>query len=251
MNRARRSLLLLALLVGAAISAACNPAAQGRSPDPRATVIDALTATAALEAVHAVVRIDLRDGFGKQYSATIEGDVNVAAREFDLSGKLDPPVFGVQDARIVIADSFVFSNTSGTWSVSGGPDRDPLEFVPTTARVAAMFTAAIADPATMVALQGREACSETTCLRIRTEVPAHVAWRTLSGLTSTAGGPQDSVGPPPASFPGVAIDFWIEQDAPRLRQASSMTQIGGQSLAITIALSRHGIPVVIEPPILR
>jgi hypothetical protein len=251
MNHLRALTAALPVLAVAAVLGACSPSAPAASrvSDPRQVVVEALKSTAALEAAHALVRVDILDGSGRHFAANAEGDVNVASRELDVSATFDPPVFGTRSARVVVTGGFVFSNTSGSWSASGGPGRDPLQGVPTTAQAAATIAAAIQDPATSVTLAGTEACAEATCLRIRADIPADVAWRALNSLAAASGGRTGSLAPPPSGFPGLGIDLWIEQDTLRLRQASNVTKVGNQSVSITIVLSHHGEAVRIEPPV--
>jgi hypothetical protein len=96
-------------------------------------------------------------------------------------------------------------------------------------------------------LRGTEACGEATCFKLRAEITAEVAWRAVTEMLSTEGRPADLT--MPATFPGFAIDLWIEQDTLRLRQATNTTAVEGQSISITVALSRHDEPVTIVAPV--
>lgn len=238
------------LLLAAAIAALAGCGGAGPTPEPRDAVVSALRSTAELEAVHALLRIEVK-GLGEQdYLVTIEGDVNVADRELDLAAAFEPDFFGAREFRIVLVDGFSFTRQGAdSWSISGGPGQDPLASVPTTARVAEAIEGAIRDPATSVAAEGTESCGVATCLRIRAEVPAEVAWRAVSAMISPADGPAQTMQPLPSGFPGFAIDLWIEKDTLRLRQATNTTVVDRQTIAITIALSRHDEPVTIEAPV--
>jgi hypothetical protein len=251
MNNLRPKVTLLAIAC-VAITACGQAAVPSRITDPREAVVQALRSTAALEAVHALVRVEARERGGQSYLVTIEGDVNVASRELSVTAKLEPALFGVAAARLVLAGGFGYSSTDGgSWSVFGGPGQDPLASVPTTAQIAMAVEGAIRDPATSVVLEGTEACAEATCLRIRAEVPVDVAWRAVNEILSTPTRQGATLAPPPASFPGIGIDLWIEQDTLRLRQATNMTVVESQSISITVALSHHGEPVTIRAPVAR
>ena len=230
--------------------AACSPlAAASPAPEPRETVVRALRSTADLHAVHARLRLEFRDAKGPSYLWTIEGDVDVAARELDVAGRFVPTIFGTDEMRLVITDGTVFTRQNGgAWSSFGGPDRDPLVGVPTTAQVARAIEGAIRDPATTVVREGTEPCDEAICHRIRAEIPAAVAWKAFTEMLKAPDHPAE-IGSMPASFPGVAIDLWIQQDTLRLRQATNSTKVDGATISITLVLSGHDSPVTIEAPI--
>ena len=248
MNHLHQRLSIIAAAVTAL--AACGPgtAAATPTPEPRDAVVQALRSTAELDTVHALLRIELRDSGGQEYLVTIEGDVDVATRELDVRAVIDPEVSGIEEARLVVVDGSVYSKAGDdAWSMSGGTGQDPLESVPTTARIAAAVEAALRDPATTIALEGSEACGAATCFKIRAEITAEVAWRAVTEMFSTEGRPADLT--MPATFPGFAIDLWIEQDTLRIRQATNTTAVEGQSISITVALSRHDEPVSIVAPV--
>jgi len=242
---------LATLAVAALVIAGCS---SGTTPqptlEPRDEVVAALQSTAELQTVHALIRIELRDSNGQDYLVTIEGDVDVAARELDVNAMIDPETLGIREAQLVVVDGSVYSRLGNeSWSVSGGTGQDPLESVPTTARIAAAVEEALRDPATTIRLEGAEDCGDARCDRIRAEVPAEVAWRAVNRMVQPVDQPAASLQPLPSGFPGFAIDLWIEQGTHRLRQATNTTVVDGNRLSIIVALSAHDAPVTIRPPV--
>jgi len=249
MRTSRAGMIFLATVLLAVAGCASGTSAAGPTPEPRMAIVQALQSTAKLHAVHALLRIELREADGRQFLATFEGDVDIAARELDVTAAFVPGVFGTERARAVLVDGFLFYRSDGSWSTSGGPGSDPLAGVPATAEVAAAVEDAIRNPATSITLAGTEACGDATCLRVRAEVPAQVAWHAMVAMLQAAGQPQGSAPSMPNRFPGVAIDFWIEPGTLRLRQATNTTMIDGHS--VSIVLSRHDVPVAIRAPVQR
>ena len=131
-------------------------------------------------------------GGATEFSATMEGDVAVAARELDVTVRFSPVLFGATASRLIIANGFTATQTDGgPWSVSGSQGGDPLNGVPTTAMVAAAIERAIRDTTTTVTAQAPEACGDETCYRVRAEIPREVAWRVwmdIVGPTDVHGG---------------------------------------------------------------
>jgi hypothetical protein len=194
-----------------------------------------------------MLRLELHDSTGQAYVITLEGDVDVAARELDVTARATPEVSGTGEARLVVAGGSVYSRT-GTqpWSAYDGNGQDPLAGVPTTAKIAAAVEAALRDPTTSITAEGTEACGDDTCFRIRAEVTAETAWRALTEMVTTDGRPTGMT--MPETFPGFAIDLWIDQDTLQLRQATNTTVVDRTSISITVALSRHDEPVNIAAP---
>jgi len=251
-NRRRASELATVVVLAAwvaVVAAACGGAATPPPvSDPRDLVVEALRSTAGLTAVHAAVELDVRDASGRDYHALIEGDVNVVGRELNLVATFRPPIFDAAQARLILADGFVASDFGQGWSFSGGPGRDPLQGVPTTARMIESIEGAVRDASTTVALGSTEPCGEARCHRVRVEVPAAVAWRAATNPFENGDGLGAVSDQPPPGFPGIAIDLWIDEMSHRLVQATNTTTVGGQTLVVSLALSRHGVPVSIELP---
>ncbi|MEW5990225.1 MAG: hypothetical protein AB1736_02620 [Chloroflexota bacterium] len=226
----------------------------GSSPqpslEPRDEVVAALRSTADLQTVHALLRIEVGGLADETTTLTIEGDVDIAARELDVTAAFVPEVFGATGGRFVVVDGLSFSRQDDAeWSISGDGVSDPLAMVPTTARIAEVIEAALRDPATTIRREGVEDCGDARCDRIRAEIPADVAWLALNRMIRPEGQPEASLQPLPSGFPGFAIDLWIEQGSHRLRQATNTTVVDRTTISIVVALSAHDEPVTIRPPI--
>jgi hypothetical protein len=243
---------ILASLAAAGLAVAGCGAGTSPQPtlEPRDEVVDALQSTAELEAVHALLHIELDGPAADTTTVTIEGDVDVEARELDVTARIEPELFGNSEIRLVVVDGFVFNRMQdGSWSISGDGFEDPLAMLPTTARIAAAVEEALRDPATTIRLEGGEGCGDATCDRIRAEIPAEVAWRAVARMIQRVDQPAASDQLMPVGFPGFAIDLWIEQGTHRLRQATNTTVVDRQTLSIIVALSAHDEPVTIRPPV--
>ena len=248
-----RFALIAALVSATVLTAGCSTGAAKPtpSPEPREAVVSALESTAGLHSVHVVleVKIDSQGQGSVAYDFVIVGDVDVAARELDMTATLSPELFGTKTARVVVADGVVASSTDGaSWNISGSSGRDPLQGVPTTAAVSTAIIGAVRDPATRITAEGIEACGEKSCFRIRAEVPREVGWRAVSEMIASATQSPPAAQPIPREFPDIAIELWIEQDTLQLHQATNTTVVNGQSIAISVVLTNHDRPVVIALP---
>lgn len=252
------SLVLLATLTSVAVACGGAPGSPAPSLEPRELVVAALRDTASLKAVHAVLKVTLREGSGREYALNVEGSVDIADRELDVTGRLEqtPPVGSPLGTRLIVVGGFAYATApDGRWTyVSEG---NAMGGLPTTAQVAEQVIAAVQDPATSVRAEGSEACGDRTCDRIRVEVPRPVAWKALMGMIHAArpdrpGPGQSGVGPTlepvPQDFPGFAIDVWVDQRTHRLDHATNSSSFGHTTVAITIALSAHDVPASIVAP---
>lgn len=241
----------VSLALAALVLAGC---AAGTTPqptlEPRDETVAALRSTAELQTVHALLRIEIGGLAAETTTVTIEGDVDIAGRELDVTAGSEPEFFGTSEFRLVVADEFVFNRQGdGSWSISGDGVQDPLAMVPTTARIAEAVEEALRDPATTIRLEGAEDCGNARCDRIRAEVPAEVAWRAVNRMIQPVDQPAATLQPLPSGFPGFAIDLWIEQGSHRLRQATNTTVVDRTTISIIVALSGHDEPVIIRPPV--
>lgn len=242
--------LVTILAITALAVTGCGGGSPGASLAPRDEVVAALRSTADLQTVHALVRVVVTGQGMDETTLTIEGDVDLVARELDLEATIAPAVFGTSGMRLVVADGFIYSSqTDGSWSTSGDGVSDPIALVPTTAAIAAAVEEALRDPDTTIRLEGTDDCGDATCDRIRAEIPAAIAWRAVATMIEPLGPPDGSPAPMPATFPGFAIDMWIEQGSHRLRQATNTTSVDGTTISIIVALSDHDAPVTISPPV--
>lgn len=244
----------------ASLLAACTGSATTPVPslEPRDLVVASLHDTAALKAARAAVHVVLREGSGREYTLSIEGPVDVADRELDVTARLEqsPAVASADHLRLIVVGGDAYATTAeGRWTrVSEG---NALGGLPTTAQVAEGIVTAIEDPATSVRSEGQETCGDRTCARVRVEVPASVAWKSLMGIVHAAqpvrpGPGQTSFSPTleplPSDFPGFAIDVWIDPQTRHLIRATNSTVFGSTKISITVALSAHDAPVSIVAP---
>jgi len=245
-----RTIVSLFVVAGLAVTGCGLGGSPAPSLAPRDEIVAGLDSTAALRTVHALVRVEVTGPRMDDTTFTIEGDVDMAARELDLGATITPAVFGMAEMRLVVADGYIFnSQPDGAWSTSGDGVSDPIALLPTTAAIAAAVEVALRDPETTIRFEGTEDCGDATCDRIRAEIPAAVAWRAVTTMIEPLGAPDASPPPLPASFPGFAIDVWIEQGTHRLRQATNTTSVDGTTISIVVALSDHDAPVTISPPV--
>jgi hypothetical protein len=245
----------LAPLVVACAGGATTPAPSLESRD---LVVAALHDTAALTAARAAVQVVVREGSGREYTLTLEGPVDVADRELDVTARLEqsPAVASASHLRLIVVAGDAYATTAdGRWTyVSEG---NAMRGIPTTAQVAGQIVAAVEDPATSVRPEGQESCGDRTCARVRVEVPASVAWKALMGIVHAAqparpGPGQTSFSPTleplPSDFPGFAIDVWIDPQTRHLVRATNSTVFGSTKVSVSIALSAHDAPVSIVAP---
>ncbi|MCI0583407.1 MAG: hypothetical protein L0227_11080 [Chloroflexi bacterium] len=245
-----RMIVSLFVVAGLAVTGCGLGGSPAPSLAPRDEIVAALDSTAELRTVHALVRVEIGGLAAETTTVTMEGDVDIKGRELDVTAAFEPEFFGSSEVRLVVADGFVFNRQGDvSWSISGDGVQDPLAMVPTTAAIAAAVEVALRDPETTIRFEGTEDCGDATCDRIRAEIPAAVAWRAVTTMIEPLGPPDASPPPMPESFPGFAIDVWIEQGTHRLRQATNTTSVDETTITIVVALSDHDAPITISPPV--
>lgn len=261
-TRASRIAGLGVLVVAIAIAtAACGDPGSGtpRPTDPRAILIDGVTATAALPSLRLHVEISATSaglgGPGVQgvLTMTIDADVDLATRQLagrttehfatgpgDNAGNAGFPINQTSDMIVTTTASFTKDSTTGRWQkmpTTGGVAG------PTNAQITALITTLLADPTTTFDLDEAASCTLGTC----DHVIAHIDGPTLAlAIRPMTGMPADA---PNVAVPDLDVDVLVDQATSVISDLRTQIAMGGQTEQILVTLSNPGQPVqIVAPP---
>jgi hypothetical protein len=258
----RRSFLLPVVLL-AAVVAACNPTSQALPPldDPKEILEEALRTTAELEFVHAKVDAGITAGGGDLLAAqayTVEGDLDLAQREFHAAVTASGGGIGDQRAEMLLVGTDMFMRlqgneqfpdpASGQWQrmpIDAGTD--PRSGIPATPAIAVALKALLADPGITTMLDGTEACGDGQCYHVTATVAPDLTWRALNGGL-LGGQPGADIGPPDPAVPELVFDILVDQATRRLMSVGTTVDIEGMSADLAATFSNHDVEFDLLPP---
>jgi hypothetical protein len=253
----RRVFLLPAILL-AVLLAACDSTAEAlpRLDDPTEILEEALRTTAELEFVHARVEA-AQEVASESQSYTLDGDLNLAQREFhavvDLAGGM-----GMQQrAEILLVGTDIFTRTQDP-TAGGAPDdrwqripidagSDPRNGIPATPAIAVALRALLSDPGLTAKLEGMEACGDRQCYHVTLTIAPDLTWRAVNGALIGAP-PGGELGPVDPAVPEITLDVLVDEATRQLVSLSTSVEVQGQSIDLTATLSDHGVEFDLIPP---
>jgi hypothetical protein len=254
----RRVFLLPAILLAALLAACGDSTAEAlpRLDDPKEIVEEALRTTAELEFVHARLEA-AAEVMGESQRYTLDGDVNLAQREFhamlDLAGS-----GGIQqrgelllvgtDMFTRFEESFLGPSTDGRWQrmpITAGSD--PRSGIPATPAIAVALRALLSDPGLTTTLEGMETCGDRQCYHLTLTIAPDLTWRAVNGALVGAP-PGGDLGPVDPAVPEITLDVLVDEPTRQLVSLSTSVAVQGQSIDLTATLSDHGVEFDLVPP---
>lgn len=253
----RRVFLLPAILL-AALLAACGestPQALPRLDDPKEILEEALRTTAELEFVHARLEAGA-DVMGESQRYTLDGDLNLAQREFRTIVDLEGGAGVQQRTEILLVGTDIFMRGQDS-TLGGVPDdrwqrlpidagSDPRSGIPATPAIAVALKALLSDPGLTAKLEGMETCGDRQCYHVTLTIAPDLTWRAVNG--ALLGQPGGDVGPVDPAVPEITLDVQVDEATRRLMSLSTSIAVQGQSVDLTATLSNHDLEFDLVPP---
>jgi hypothetical protein len=249
---------LLPVILLAVLLAACESTVQAlpRLDDPKEILEEALRTTAELEFVHARVEAG-SDVMGESQRYTLEGDLNLAQREFHAALDMEGGAGVRQRAEILLVGTDMFTRAQDS-SVGAVPDdrwqrfpidagSDPRNGIPATPAIAVALKALLDDPGLTAKLDGMKACGDRQCYHVTLTITPDLTWRALNGALVGAP-PGGELGPVDAAVPEITLDVLVDEATRRLMSLSTSIAVEGQSADLTATLSNHDVEFDLLPP---
>jgi hypothetical protein len=254
----RRSLLLPAVLLVAAIVGACQPSAEAlpRLDDPKEILEEAIRTTAELEFVHTKLEgATAAGGAAQQY--TVEGDVDLAQREFHALAEMGAGGIS-QKAELLLVGTDIFLRVQdGGFGGPTGDNRwqrqpldggsDPRNGIPASPAIAVALKALLADPGITTAFEGMTECGDRQCYHVTISVDPEVTWRALNGGL-IGGAPGNEIGPPDPAVPQLVFDVKVDEATRNLVSLNTSINVEGQTVDLAATLSNHDVEFDLLPP---
>lgn len=254
----RRSFLLPAVLLVAALGAACQPSAEAlpRLDDPKEILEEAIRTTAELEFVHAKLEA-ATEALGNSQQYMVDGDIDLAQREFHALAELGAG--GVsQKAELLLVGTDMFLRMQDSRAAPpSGDDRwqrqpldggsDPRNGLPATPAIAVALKALLADPGIASTLEGMTGCGDRQCYHVTITVDPEVTWRAMNGGL-IGGAPGNASGPPDPAIPEIVFDVKVDEATRNLVSVATSISAEGQNVELAATLSNHGVEFELVPP---
>jgi hypothetical protein len=253
-----RRVFLLPVILLAVLLAACDSTAQAlpRLDDPKEIVEEALRTTAELEFVHARLEA-AQEVAGESQRYTLEGDLNLAQREFHAAVDLEGGPGVQQRAEILLVGTDMFTRTQDPTPGALPDDRwqripidagsDPRDGIPATPAIAVALKGLLADPGITANLAGIEACGDRQCYHVTLTVDPEVTWRAVNGALVGVP-PGGALGPVDPAVPEISFDILVDEATRRLMSLSTSIAVENQSVDLTATLSNHDVEFDLLPP---
>jgi hypothetical protein len=256
----KRLFLLPVVLLGLLVAACESPAAAlPRLDDPAEILEEALRTTAELEYVHAQLDAQLAgdaNPAGGPMTYTVEGDLDLANREFHAVAGAELGDGAKQQAELLLVGTDVFIRMQGMPGADGAGQwqrtpidagSDPRAGLPATPAIAVALKALLADPGLEAELVGMETCGDRSCYRIEATVAPDLTWRAINGALF-GGMPAEDLGPPDPMVPALTFDLTIDEATRQLLSIGTEVSVEGQSISISAAFTQHDVPFELLPP---
>ena len=254
----RRVFLLPAILLAVLLAACGNSTAEAlpRLDDPKEIVEEALRTTAELEFVHARLEAAQEVG-GESQNYTLEGDLNLAQREFHAAVDLAGGMGMQQRSEILLVGTDIFTRTQDPTAGGTGDDRwqripidagsDPRNGIPATPAIAVALRALLSDPGLTAKLEGMETCGDRQCYHVTLTIAPDLTWRAVNGALVGAP-PGGELAPVDPAVPEITLDVLVDEATRRLVSASTSIAVEGQSVDLAATLSDHDVEFDLVPP---
>jgi hypothetical protein len=243
------------LIVSAIAIAACgNGSGSPRPTDPRAILVNAIAATAAVPTlrIHVDVAANAGPAAGQanaKITMALDADVDLATRQF--AGRTTtqmPGGFGgnggvavPQVSDVIVTQAATFNRDSGTGRWSKFPTAG-LGGGPTNAQIATMITNLLSNPSITFELREASPCSLGTCDHVIAHIDGQILGAALGPLL---GMPVDTMG---AAIPNFDIDVLVDQATSVISELRAVYALQGMSTQIVLTVSNPGQPIQIAPP---
>ena len=254
----RRVFLLPAILLAVLVAACGDSTAEAlpRLDDPKEILEEALRTTAELEFVHARLEA-AQEVAGESQRYTLEGDLNLAQREFhaavDLAGGMGMP----QRTEILLVGTDIFTRGQDAAPGGTGDDRwqripidagsDPRSGIPATPAIAVALRALLSDPGLTAKLEGMKTCGDRQCYHVTLTIAPDLTWRAINGALVGAP-PGGELGPVDPAVPEITLDVLVDEATRRLMSLSTSIAVEDQSVDLTATLSNHDVEFDLVPP---
>jgi hypothetical protein len=254
----RRVFLLPAILLAALVAACGNstPQALPRLDDPQEVLEEALRTTAELEFVRARLEA-AQEVAGESQRYTVEGDLDLAQREFHANVDLAGGMGLQQRAEILLVGTDMFVRTEESFPGASDdprwqripidPGSDPRSGIPATPAIAVAFRALLSDPGLTTKLEGMEACGDGQCYHVTLTIAPDLTWRAINGALVGAQ-PGGELGPVDPAIPEITLDVLVDEATRRLMSLSASVTAQGQSVDLTATFSNHDVEFDLVPP---
>jgi hypothetical protein len=254
----RRVFLLPAMLLAVLVAAcgASTPEALPRLDDPKEILEEALRTTAELEFVHARLEANQEIG-GESQRYTLEGDLDLAQREFHAAVDLGGGMGMQQRVEILLVGTDMFTRSQEPAPGGTGDNRwqripidagsDPRSGIPATPAIAVALKALLADPGITANLAGIEACGERQCYQVTLTVDPEVTWRAVNGALIGAP-PGGELGPVDSAVPEITFDVLVDEATRQLVSLGTSIAVENQSVDLSATLSNHDVEFDLIPP---
>lgn len=254
----RASFLLPAVLLVAVLAAACQPSAEAlpRLDDPKEIIEEAIRTTAELDFVHAKLE-GATDAQGMAQQYTVEGDLNLAQREFHALAELGAGGISQKAELLLVGTDMFVRLQDGGLGGSVADDRwqrqpldggsDPRNGLPATPAIAVALKALLADPGITSELVEMTSCGDRRCYHVTITVDPEVTWRAMNGGL-IGGAPGMEVGPPDPAIPELVFDVKVDEETRNLVSVASSITAQGQTVDLAATLSNHGVEFELLPP---
>ena len=251
-------LFLLPAILLVAIVAGCDSTAQAlpRLDDPKEIIEEALRTTAELEFVHARLEA-AAEVMGESQSYSLEGDLNLAQREFHANFDLQGGGGMQQRAEILLVGTDMFTRTQEASLGAVRDDRwqripidagsDPRNGIPATPAIAVALKALLGDPGLNAKLVGMETCGDRQCYHLTLTIAPDLTWRAINGGLFVAQ-PGVEPGPVDPAVPEITLDVMVDEATRNLMSLSSSITTQGQSVDLNATLSNHNVEFGLVPP---
>ena len=254
----RRVFLLPAVLLAVLVAACGDSTAEAlpRLDDPKEILEEALRTTAELEFVHARLEANQEVG-GESQRYTLEGDLDLAQREFHAAVDLAGGMGLQQRAEILLLGTDMFTRSQEPALGGTGDNRwqripidagsDPRSGIPATPAIAVALRALLSDPGLTAKLEGMETCGDRQCYHVTLAIAPDLTWRAMNGALLGAP-PGGEVGPVDPAVPEITLDVLVDEATRQLVSVSTSVAVQGQSIDVTATLSDHGVEFDLVPP---
>ena len=253
----RRVFLLPAILLAALLAASrldrAGAATPGRSQgDPRGGAADHRRAR-----VRARAPRGRSGGLGESQRYTLDGDLNLAQREFHAAVDLEGGDGMQQRAEILLVGTDMFTRAQDPTVAPCHDDRwqripidagsDPRNGIPATPAIAVALRALLSDPGLTAKLEGMETCGDRQCYHVTLTIAPDLTWRAINGALVGAP-PGGELGPVDPAVPEITLDVLVDEATRRLVSLSTSIAVQGQSVDLTATLSDHDVEFDLVPP---
>lgn len=244
--------LVVALAFALLLAGCTDPGASQRPTDPRAILVGAVRATAALPTVRVraemAVAMGLQGGMGDgRMTAVLDADIDLVNRQLAARMTVRGPAgFGGGGdfvTETVVTRAATFTRMAGEPRWQKMPAM-PGQAGPTNEQIARMIEQLVADPEVRLELAETTACSLGTCDHVVARVGGG---RLIAAMAPVLGMPQEMAGLGP--IPDFDFDVRVDQATSLLSEIRYAMTMQGTKTELVLTISNPGAPLqIVAPP---